>query len=242
MSTDQQDAAARHAMEAMRNGNFALHAQPIRPLDPELGGHNWLEVLIRPPCSTAAFVMRLAEAEALAPELDLLIWRKALGQVTDHQQFSLNLSGQTLSSPSALPAMLKLVELARVDPRRIVVEITETAPVTNIHAAMAFAQAFRDLGAHLALDDVQDTAFTLPLGMIDYVKIDRQVLASGDDHTLQALCALAQAHGRQVVAEGVESPADLRRVVRHGAHWYQGFYDHGEGALLAPAGATTVAA
>src|ERR1700761_8406618 len=68
-------------------------------------------------------------------------------------EFSVNLSGHTLSSPDFAEFMKeKLVEYG-VPPASLILEITETAAIANVERARSLIESLRSLGVRFLLDD-----------------------------------------------------------------------------------------
>lgn len=117
---------------------------------------------------------------------------------------------------------------------RLVVEITETEPITHIHDAIAFARALRAVGATLALDDF-GAGFTSIRQLMDLVpalvKIDglflQRATREGEPcQSLPHLIGLIRELGGTVIVEGVETQAMADLAFVSGAIWQQGYY-HG---------------
>ena len=107
----------------------------------------------------------------------------------------------------------------------------ESVLVVDIIQIGATMQRVRDLGVHLALDDF-GTGYSSLLYLqglpIDRLKIDRSFVAglgsTGNDGTiLQTVVDLAHSLGITVIAEGVETLAELRAVGAIGCDEFQGF-------------------
>lgn len=140
-----------------------------------------------------------------------------------------NAEPESLAAPC--PAAL-LPELAVAHRRLdVVVEVTERHLLHRPDRLVRAVEAVRGLGWQVALDDVGATdagLALLPVLRPDIVKLDRALLATtGDDgermRTLSAVRRYADDTGARVVAEGIETPADLRRAVQAGAGWGQGY-------------------
>jgi EAL domain-containing protein (putative c-di-GMP-specific phosphodiesterase class I) len=113
----------------------------------------------------------------------------------------------------------------------LVLEITESVLVMDIVRIGALMQKIRDLGVHLALDDF-GTGYSSLLYLkdlpIDRLKVDRSFVAglgsSSEDTTIIATVVdLAHNLGLRVVAEGVETEAELHAVGEMGCDEAQGF-------------------
>ncbi len=225
-------AAAEAATAALLEGVFDLALQPIRPVDGRSRRLQWGEVLVRPVGCSAVDLITYAEASGRAAQVDICIWAKALGHAHGLQRLSLNVSGQTLSQRDARWQLMKMVDAAPLMAGQVVLEITETCLVSDVPSILPFLRAMRSVGVSVALDDVSSTSLMIPIEYVDYIKLDRRIVAAGDDSRLKELCKIAAASGSQVIAEGVETSLDLRRCASNGVQWFQGYYDRGEGAPL----------
>jgi EAL domain-containing protein (putative c-di-GMP-specific phosphodiesterase class I) len=113
-------------------------------------------------------------------------------------------------------------------------ELTESMVMGNVDQAIAVLQGLKQLGVTLSVDDF-GTGYSslsylkdLP---IDTLKIDRSFVRDigtgdeADDGVLaQAIISLGQALHLKVIAEGVETDAQMRFLRRHGCDEVQGFF------------------
>jgi PAS domain S-box-containing protein len=153
----------------------------------------------------------------LGQELELLAIERALDEarwLPPHLYLSVNLS----------PSMLCSERLADVltnrawKPTRLVLEITEHVSVDDYSALAHAIEEFRVLGLRLAVDDAGAgyASFRHILGLSpDYIKLDRALIDGMDaDPARRALVSAVVKFGREVnaavVAEGIETPAELR--------------------------------
>ncbi|BAP88344.1 putative uncharacterized protein [Burkholderiales bacterium GJ-E10] len=126
---------------------------------------------------------------------------------------------------AALGALADLVQ-------RVIVEVTETAPITNAASVLRFAAECRAAGYHLALDDCKPSH---PYGREEFmrsvfptlVKIDGEFLcrchAAGEVSALRRMIDAAHALGARVIAEHVADEAIRDFALRQGADLLQGF-------------------
>ena len=148
--------------------------------------------------------------------------------------FEINLSGSSLGSPELLEAIRAALAAGDVEPSRIIVEITETAAVTNFEEADAFARELAGLGCRFALDD-----FGVGFGFgsfayvkhlpFDYLKIDGEfvrgcVTDRTDQLVIQAVVDIARGLGKRTVAEMVGDEETLDLVRDLGVDYVQGFH------------------
>ena len=124
-----------------------------------------------------------------------------------------------------------MLETSEIEPARVMLEITENAPIVDVAGVAERLRRLTKRGVRVALDDFGagycDFRYlkALPLAAL---KLDRSMVAgvaedARDLAVLRALLAMADALGLEVVAEGVESEAQLGVVVREGCASWQGF-------------------
>lgn len=180
-----------------------------------------------------------ASEVGLRRELELAAVRKALEQlplVAADMFLSVNVSPETLM---AAP-LRKLLEA--VDGARIVVEVTEHAPIEDYDRLGAAVDRLRDRGVRLAVDDAgagfASLRHILRLAP-DFIKLDRTLIAGIEtDRSRQALAAgLISFAGKidaTIVAEGIERPDELAALKALGVAYGQGFFLACPGPLPLP--------
>lgn len=115
--------------------------------------------------------------------------------------------------------------------RRLTIEITETAPLSNMACARHFIATMRALGCHIALDDVGAGFSSIEMLADlspDIVKLDGAYIrrARGDARArgfLANLIGLAASSALSVVVEGIETEEDHQAALLSGATWVQGY-------------------
>ena len=125
-----------------------------------------------------------------------------------------------------------LITRGPLDPRRIVLELTERDAVADYEPLLAALDRFRQLGVRIAVDDAGSgfASFQHILQLRpDLIKLDRCIVADLDtDPAGRALCAavvsFAARIGAEVLAEGVENAAEWRAVIGLGIDSGQGFF------------------
>ena len=123
-----------------------------------------------------------------------------------------------------------LMETA-TDPRRIIVEITETVPLNAGGVAMANLEALRAMGVRIAIDDFGAGHASLQYlrgFAFDIIKIDRTYVANLADSRIDAMivsaiCDIARSLPVEVIAEGVETQEQLAKLKLAGVTGLQGF-------------------
>jgi EAL domain-containing protein (putative c-di-GMP-specific phosphodiesterase class I) len=184
-----------------------------------------------------------AAAAGLDERLSRLVQRKALRSAAAWEgplkglKLSINLLPKDLSREGYEHWLLDEIETAGLDPRRLTVEITESALLVDQKAVAGRLARLRAAGISIAIDDFgtgyASLAYltTLPLDMI---KIDRGLIADlvggeRDRIVVRAMIRLARELDLQVAVEGVESTPQLALLAEWGCDLYQGFL--GAGAL-----------
>jgi len=227
--------------EAIDRRRIVVYAQPIFDLRKECVARE--ELLVRmlddnddviPPSS----FLPTAERMGLITEIDRLVLSKAIELAGRSQPIAVNVSGASLSDPRLI-ADVRAAIAEGLNPAWLDFEITETAAISNMDHARAFALAVTGMGCGLGLDDF-GTGFSsfsylkeLP---IQHLKIDiefiRELPSSPTDQRLvQALVQFAKAFGQETVAEGIENSETLALVRAFDIDYAQGFHI-GEPALV----------
>jgi diguanylate cyclase (GGDEF)-like protein/PAS domain S-box-containing protein len=173
----------------------------------------------------------LARQRGLMGTIDRFVLRRALRELAGHRvDLAVNLAGSTLAEEE-LPAFVERELRAHgVDPRRLILEITETELVLP-ERARPVIDRIRSLGVRIATDDFGSgySSLTylrsLPL---DVVKVDRSLVdaigrGAEDEAILAAILRVAQSLSLAVVAEGVERTEQRDWLARHTCGLLQGY-------------------
>jgi diguanylate cyclase (GGDEF)-like protein len=165
--------------------------------------------------------------------LDLQLWDELCPD--NDLRITVNVSARQLRESSVGPQIARVLHRTGIDPRRLVLEVTESLLMDDDDAAAATLWQLRGLGIRIAVDDF-GTGYSslsrlvdLPL---DELKIDRAFVAELDRSDAGATiikAAVAMAHGLDltVVAEGVETEEQLDFLAGEGC-------DHAQGYLFSP--------
>ncbi len=170
-----------------------------------------------------------AARTGLLVELELAAARRALSHLPDLPErafLAVNASPSSVRSPAFLETLR-----AAGETDRLVVELTERAEARDLAAVAGALEALRRDGARVAIDDLasdRGALETLSRLRPDLVKLDislvRGIEADPVRETLvSALASLAAAMGAQVVAEGIETVAELDVLRSLGVPLGQGF-------------------
>ena len=230
---------------ALDDDRFVLYAQRIEPLnDPGAGLH--AEVLIRLLDTDGSLIppgafLPAAERFHMATRIDRWVLKQSVRQIQampDLERLDtlcINLSGQSVGDRAFhRHAIDALTEAGGAVCRRICLEITETAAVTNMADAAIFIEQVRALGARVALDDfgVGSSSFGyLKTLKVDLLKIDGSFIKDMiddplDDAAVRCFVEVARVLGVKTVGEFVDRPEILARVREIGIDYAQGFFLH----------------
>lgn len=145
---------------------------------------------------------------------------------------SVNLSAKTLCDDIAMRRVVDSIDQACDYVRqRLCVEITETAPITNVAQAVSHVANLQSKGVRVALDDYgsgHTDAKTLRQIPVDLVKISGEMSATmhQDRKALEAVSAalaVIRHHGASCVIEHIETPRHVDLVRLLGAQFAQGY-------------------
>jgi len=224
---------------ALAEDRFILHYQPIISLRD--GSTSHYEALVRladgrgvllPP----AWFLPAAERCGLIRDIDRVVLAKVaalMGEQGDDRTLSVavNLSGLSVTDPGLLAYIERQLALHDVDPARLVIELTETASISDMSRAKAFCTGVQALGAAVALDDF-GTGFgsfhylkRLPFS---YLKIDGEFISSlpvspSDQLVVQALVGVVRGMGASTIAEFVSDQPTIGLLRAYGVDYAQGF-------------------
>jgi EAL domain-containing protein (putative c-di-GMP-specific phosphodiesterase class I) len=233
---------AERIRQALEEDRLLLFCQPILDL-----GTNQIcqyELLLRlpdedkgEPLPPSAFLY-CAERSGLIQGIDGWVVRKAIALIAEHARAGLklvlnvNLSGKSIGDRKLAAVIEGALAEARIDPARLILELTETAAISNIEEAKAFAIRLHGLGCQFALDDFGagfGSFYYLKSFPFDYLKIDGDFirgLATSPMNQLvvPAIVSIARGMGKKTVAEFVadEETAVLLRTI--GVDHAQGYH------------------
>jgi EAL domain-containing protein (putative c-di-GMP-specific phosphodiesterase class I) len=131
-----------------------------------------------------------------------------------------------------LEGLFAILRETGLDPGLLELELTESVLMKRVEATVIILKALRERGVHVAIDDF-GTGYSslsyLRKFPIDTLKIDqsfvRQIGAGGDDAAIvTAVISMARSLKLRVIAEGVETKAELEFLQAHHCDNAQGFY------------------
>ena len=227
--------------DAVRDGNFELHYQPI--MDIRRGKVTACEALIRWPlcplgaCPPNCFIPVAEETRLIVP-LGEWVLREALARMRawraeglELEYISVNISAVQLAQPDFPSRVIALLEESGVPGRQLQIELTENVLMRDLELCAWVLTRLREYGIRVAIDDF-GTGYSslsyLKQLPIDILKIDRSFVGDipadpNDCAIAAAIIGLAKALGLSVVVEGIEVPAQQDYLAQLGCDQMQGF-------------------
>lgn len=229
------DAALRGAIG---DGTLELRYQP--KIELRTGRMVGAEALMRWRAADGAAVspsqfIPIAEESGLIAELGRWALRQACQECARWQgeaSVAVNVSPVQFAISDVFADVRQALEAAGLPPRRLEIEITEGCFVHRESGVAQTLERLRALGVTVAIDDFGTGYSSLQyLGRLpfDTIKIDQSFIQDLDRdpraaETVRAIAALARTHGKPLVAEGVETPAQAQWLAGIGCEFVQGYY------------------
>jgi EAL domain-containing protein (putative c-di-GMP-specific phosphodiesterase class I)/FixJ family two-component response regulator len=237
---------AKDLPHAIRDGQLALHFQPI--VDLETRKPTSMEALVRwthPELGDVSptAIIQAAERHGEMCRLGDWILRRALRDggafLGSHcQRIAVNVSVTQLIEPGFICSVMDALTAAGLDPGSIELEVTESVFCENLEDFIDVLERLRERGVRLSIDDF-GTGYSslsylhrLP---VDAVKVDRAFIVgweTGGETIISSVVAIARGLGLEVIVEGVETETQSRRIAELGVLRAQG-YLYGKPAPLA---------
>lgn len=226
---------------ALENNLLTLHFQGVF----HTAGHqslSHLEVLVRmlDADTPGGLIMPghfipYAEKSGKIQDIDRWVLRESialLARSPDIPALAVNISGRSFDEPNLPHYIGELLEHNGVEPQRLMVELTETSAVADLHDAQRFIEALRRTGCTVCLDDF-GTGFSsfayLKHLDADILKIDGLFIRDlANDHDSQvfvkAIVDVARGLRKTTVAEFVEDGETLEMLKLFGVDMVQGYH------------------
>lgn len=147
-------------------------------------------------------------------------------------KMSINLSLIQLSMADLANKFEKICQYHQIDPRQIVLELTETTLNNAIFDVDTVIRNLYEKGFSLAIDDFGTgySSFSrLTKLPISTLKIDKSFVMNLKDNyenqiIIKAILSMSHGLGLHVIAEGISKEDELNFLISHGCHYMQGFY------------------
>jgi diguanylate cyclase (GGDEF)-like protein len=176
----------------------------------------------------------IAEELGLIGELGDHLFRQACVEACTwpaEMTLAFNISASQLRDPTLGLRILAIMAETHLNPRRLELEITETALVDNMTVAQKVINHLREAGVRIALDDFGTGYATLSQLLsfrLDRIKIDRSFVERlgkdvESDIIVRAILGLAKGFGLATTAEGIEEADQLASLKANGCLEGQGY-------------------
>jgi len=228
---------------AITENRFRLYYQTIEPINPIDSEGEQYEILLRMEGDDGRIIppgefLPAAEHYHLAPQIDRWVILNTIGWLNDNPDqlqalslCSINLSGLSMGDEEMLDFIQETLAQSDVPAGKICFEVTETAAISHLDAAVSFMQILKAIGIRFSLDDfgtgLSSFAYlrTLP---VDFLKIDGMFVRNIDrniiDWTLvKSINDMGQIMGKQTIAEFVENEDIYNQLHEIGANYAQGY-------------------
>ncbi len=223
---------------AIRNQELQIFYQPIVSLQSsEIVG---FEALIRwlHPQKGLLYPMDflpIAEGAGLLNSIETWTIREACFHIQQWRKLSdrplsiqLNLSAQEFKRPELLDHLTQMMREAGINARYLVLEVQENILVKDMEFALSTLGQLKDMGIRLCIDDFGTSYGSLSYLKrlpVDSLKIERSFVHSlfeAEENIVSAIIELAHSLDIDVVAEGVETPEQLKQLLDLGCDYAQG--------------------
>jgi diguanylate cyclase (GGDEF)-like protein/PAS domain S-box-containing protein len=226
---------------ALQRKELVLFYQPI--ISVETGQVTGAEALLRwnhpqrgivtpdefiPLAEETGLIVEIGESVLRDACLQLIEWRK---EGLPIEVMAVNLSARQLQQENLVQRVAQILSEAGISPDRVQLEITEGAVMKNVDHAISMLRQLGQMGIEIALDDF-GTGYSsltyLKRFPIDAVKIDRSFVRdlehdASDATIVSTVIAMADNLHLNVIAEGVETEAQLEFLRARGCREYQGY-------------------
>jgi len=147
-------------------------------------------------------------------------------------RIAINLSEKEFNSRELLTNVKSILSETRLQPSSLELELTERIFSGDMQGTLHTLDKLRDVGVHLCIDDFgtgYSSLSKLNHTPIRTIKIDRSFISNicnneDDATTIAAIIAMANTLKLDIVAEGVETRAQMDLLSRLGCHTMQGYY------------------
>lgn len=225
---------------AIRNEEFYLVYQPIKAISD--GGVASVEALLRWTRGVerqigTGEIIEAAEEIGIINEITKWVIKNVTAQIKSWRdegltiKVALNVSSKDLRNHSVINYLMESIEANALDPSVIEIELTERSILENKETARQLFGSLEEKGITISLDDFgtgYNSLIDLVQIPIDHIKIDKAFIdnLSDDINTVLVRNIIGYAHnsGKTVIAEGVETGAQMETLREMGCDYVQGYY------------------
>ncbi|MDG4812678.1 EAL and GGDEF domain-containing protein [Hydrogenovibrio sp. 3SP14C1] len=174
----------------------------------------------------------LLEMDLMARRVSIKNFMKTISTHQNQAKLFLNISVSSLMNTEHRTGLtLDCLQYYGLNIRQVVIEITELQPVEDSGLFLNAIKHYRKMGFKVAIDDLGSGYNGLKLWSEvkpDFVKIDKHFIANIDKQAdkyrfMETILTLAKSLGTKIIAEGVETEAELQILEKLGVDFVQGF-------------------
>jgi diguanylate cyclase (GGDEF)-like protein len=227
---------------AFENDEFLIHYQPIIDIhENEISGVEALlrwqhpdKGMIQPEDFVSALedsglIIALGEWLISSVCKQMSLWQDA---GLKGQNISINLAARQFQDQDLVALFTKAIAENNIEGSSLSVEVTECTLIDNLGGVETTLKKFRDMGIKVMLDDFGTGYASLAYLKnfpVDVVKIDPEFVAEipenpGDAAVVDAIAGLTHGLKLDLLAEGVETESQLKRLKSIGCNYGQGYY------------------
>lgn len=183
-----------------------------------------------------AHLFSYAEKEGFLYSLEKIARERAFEEskgMSNGTKLFINLNSQVIYDHQFNPGhTISLLHHYGLQPNNIVFEITERNAIHDFAAFRNALHHYREQGFQIAIDDAgagYSSLQSISELMPDYIKIDRSLISGIDSNDvksniLEAFVSFAKKMNSEIIAEGIETEAELKKVIDLGIDYGQGFF------------------
>ena len=236
-------ALAQELRKSLQHGDLTMHYQPIVELETSVvvgfealmrwhhPEHGWVAPTVFIPIAEQSQLILELGSFALHDAVSVASsWRDPSSGV-EAPYVTVNLSAHQFQNPDLVPLVERSLRSSGLAPHRLILEITEQVALSDVAETLNVISSLNTLGVGVALDD-----FGTGFSSLSYltrlqpriIKIDRsfvspQVESAQNDTLLEMIVTLGNRLDMTMLAEGIETEAQLERLRSLGCELGQGF-------------------
>jgi diguanylate cyclase (GGDEF)-like protein len=223
---------------ALDNDGFKMVYQP--QVDVETGEIYGYEALLRLKGSnlSPADFIDIAEKNGTIIKIGRIVTEKVIAQLSEWKRAGLeikpvaiNFSANQLQDGNYILFLNELLRKNAIDAKYLEIEITENIFLENKQATLIFLKQLNEMGVKIAIDDF-GTGYSslnyLTFLPVNIIKLDRSLnmkfLEIENVKVMDSLISLVHSLGLTVIAEGIETPEQVKRLKKANCDYIQGYY------------------
>ncbi|MGH8509563.1 MAG: EAL domain-containing protein [Gammaproteobacteria bacterium] len=222
---------------ALAESHILFDYQPVSDTATGVTAHHEALLRLRMADGRVAFpgeFLPAAQRSGLNSEIDYAVVRAALDvlRADPTLRLSINLSAAVWNDTRWVESLVQAARTQRMDPVRLILEVTETVVVTDLAKAKSIMEKITGHGFCFAMDDAGtgfNTSNYLKDLPITYIKLDLSLVKGLATDTrvrnfVRAITMMVHEYGKKVVGKGIEDTATLALLKGMGVDFVQGFY------------------